>query len=57
MTPLTLLVLAGLAVLLAFLVRRRRREATARPPVASHPSGDGRPRGVDENVQFTVYRP
>jgi hypothetical protein len=57
MTPLTLLVLAGLAVLLAFLVRRRGREATARPPVASHPSGDGRPRGVDENVQFTVYRP
>jgi hypothetical protein len=70
MTPLTLLLLAALAVALAFLVvRGRRREVGAPPPTAPRPpeppaaSPPPSPppneaaRRLDEHVQFTVYRP
>src|SRR5262245_12515373 len=68
MTPLTLLVLAALAVVLAWLVHARGERASAPPPApipreppAQAPSPPAAPEGVvhrlDEHVQFTVYRP
>jgi len=68
MTPLTLLVLAALAVALAWLVRTRGDRVSAPPPVPAPseppvppPSPAARPaevvRRLDEHVQFTVYRP
>ena len=68
MTPLTLLVLAALAVALAWLVRTRGDRVSAPPPSPAPseppvppPSPAARPSEVvprlDEHVQFTVYRP
>ncbi len=70
MTPLTLLVLAGLAVVLVFAVRRRGKARSAGPPASRVPAGDaaggiapaaphaeGRIPRLDDHVQFTVYRP